>query len=139
MMADRAQRRITADPVCSMSPPRSDTHATPHARVNMALFSLQSKTCHFICPSLGPNHSDGQEREGGSVTASSVKVTAGRQVDSLHPVIFWCGLESGISWFTSNARTPREKQTLFIACYEEFRVNFRATVLPHSRAKRLPK
>lgn len=58
MMADRAQRCIIADPVS----PRSDMHTTPRARINTALFSLQSKTCHFICSSLAPNHSDGQER-----------------------------------------------------------------------------
>lgn len=56
-------------------PPCYDTpYTTPHASINTALFSLQSKTCHFICPSLAPNHSDGQEREGGCVTASNVKL-----------------------------------------------------------------
>lgn len=66
------------------------SHATI-CNINTALFSLQSKTCHFICPSLAPNHSDGQER---------LRLCDGRQRginskttnNALHSGIPWSGV-----------------------------------------------
>lgn len=93
------------------------TRTRPDVCINASLFSLQSKTCHFICPRLAPNHGDGQERgrlcDGGQ-HETNCKATSGLFAPEITDPLVYI------------QHTQRKKLTFLF--YGEFRVCFCHTV-----------
>lgn len=110
MMVDRAQHCITAEPVCCASPSLKSPRA-PRASMSTALFSLQRKTCHFICPSLAPKHSEDSRGEALMKVAGS---TISRN-------LIFSGFKSKLNWFMSIEHKQRMRHFFGIIVSSAYR------------------